>query len=102
MCSEDGVHDGARKRTFPSWEPGHWVGIDCHTSGCEIIGTMSREKWEKTRALVTELADMVARAAVIQDQECKVAGKTQKQMEDAGGFSDNTANKILVFPFVDC
>ena len=49
---------------------------------------MSQEKWETTRALVTELVDMVARATVIQEKECKVTGKTWKQMDDAGGFSD--------------
>ena len=48
---------------------------------------MFQEKWEKIRALVTEYADMVARATVIQEQDYKVAGKTQKQMEDYGGFS---------------
>ena len=62
-----------KKENSPSWEPGPWAGTICHTSGGEIVGTMPQEKWEKTRALVTELADTAARAAVIQEQECKVA-----------------------------
>ena len=41
---------------------------------------MSQEKWEKTKALVTELADMVAEAVVIQEQEYKAVGKIRKQM----------------------
>ena len=80
VCSKGGVQDAARKRTFPSWEPGPWADTVCHTSGGEIIGTVSQEKWEKTKALVTELADMVAEAVVIQDQEYKAVGKIRKQM----------------------
>ena len=41
-----------------------------------------------TRALVLELADMVARAELVQEQECKATGKTRKEMEKSGGFSD--------------
>ena len=37
---------------------------------------------------MTELANMVAKAAAIQEQECKVAVKTRKQVEEADGFSD--------------
>ena len=69
VSSKVGVHDAARKRTFPSWEPGPYAGTVCHTSGGEIIGTVSQEKWEKTKALVTELADTVAEAVIIHEQE---------------------------------
>ena len=48
-----------------------------------------QEKWETTRALVLELADMVARADHVQEKECKATGKTMKEMEKSGGFSDN-------------
>ena len=51
---------------------------------------MSQEKWEKTRALVSELADMGARAELVQEQECKAAGKTRKEIRKNGGFSDKT------------
>ena len=37
---------------------------------------------------MTKLADMVADSIDIQEQECEVAGKTRKQMEDANGFSE--------------
>ena len=46
---------------------------------------MSQEKWEKTRAAVSEVADMVARAKVTQEQECKAIGKTMKDMENLVG-----------------
>ena len=47
------------------------MGIDCHTSGGEIIGTVSHEKWEKTpQSLLKELVNMVQEAAVVQEQEC--------------------------------
>ena len=82
-------HTGrGQKEDFPSQEPVPWAGTVCHTSRGEIIGIVSQEKWEKTRALVTELAAMVAESADIREQECKIAGKTSKHMEDAGGFSD--------------
>ena len=38
--------------------------------------------------LVAELAAMVADSADIQEQECEVAAKTRKQMEDANGSSE--------------
>ena len=41
VCSKGGVQDAARRKTFPSWEPGSWTGTVCHTSGGEIIGTVS-------------------------------------------------------------
>ena len=79
-----------KKENFPSWEPGPWAGIICHIIGGEITGTVSQEKWEKTRALVSELANMVARIEVVQEQECKAAGKTRKEIRKNGGFSDKT------------
>ena len=49
---------------------------------------MPQEKWEKIRALVMELAALVVVSDDIQEQECKVAGKTRKHMEDTNGFSE--------------
>ena len=49
---------------------------------------MSQEKWEKARALVMELAAMAADFSDTQEQECKVIGKTRKQIEDAIRFSE--------------
>ena len=93
-----------KKKNFPSWEPGPWSGTVCHTSGGEIIGTVSQEKWEKIRALVLELANMVAGAKLVQEQECKATGKTRKEMKKSGGFSDKAKLpgqrllEIRVFP----
>ena len=67
VCSKGGVHDAARKTASPSWEPGPWTDTVCHTSGGEIIGTVSQEEWGKTKALVTELVDMVMDAVAIHE-----------------------------------
>ena len=67
VCSECGVQDVKRKRTFPADCPGPWAGTVCHTSGGEIIGTVSQEKWEKMQLLVGELAEIVEKASVIQE-----------------------------------
>ena len=48
VCSNCGVQDAARKWTFSADGPGSWAGTVCHTSGGEIIGTVSQEKWENT------------------------------------------------------
>ena len=77
-----------KKEDFPSQEPGPCAGTVCHTSRGEIIGTVSQEKWEKARALVMELAAMAADFSDTQEQECKVIGKTRKQIEDAIRFSE--------------
>ena len=78
----------SQKEDFPSYEPGPWTCTVCHTSGGEIIDTVSQENWEKTRALVTEIITVVAESADIQEQEYEVAVKMRKQMEDASRFSD--------------
>ena len=49
---------------------------------------MSQEKWEKTRGLVRELAALVEASDIIQDQECKAADKTRKEMAEEKGFSE--------------
>ena len=55
----------ASKQTFPLDGPGPWAGTVCHTSGGEIIGTVSQEKWEKTQSLVNELDAVVQEASVV-------------------------------------
>ena len=49
---------------------------------------MSQEKWEKTRGLVRELAALVEASFIMQDQECKAAGKMRKEMVEEKGFSE--------------
>ena len=88
VCFRNRVHDASRKKMFPSQEPGPWVGTICHRSRGEIIGTVSHEKWEKTRELVKELATLVEGSAIMQEQECKVADKTKKEMLEEKGFSE--------------
>ena len=43
--------------------------------------------------MVTELANMVQEAAVVQQQECKADGISWMQMMDTGGFSEKA--KVL-------
>ena len=87
MCSKHGVQDAARKRAFPADGPGPWVGTVYHTSRGEIVGTVLQENREKVQLLVGELAEMVQKASVIQEQEYKAAGRTRIQMTEAGDFS---------------
>ena len=53
------MQDTARKRTSPSQTPGPWAGTVTHTDGGRIQGTVSQEKWEKTKGLIAEMAAMV-------------------------------------------
>ena len=58
-CTRRGVKDASRKRTSPSQTPGPWAGTMTHTEGGRICGTVSHEKWEKTKHLIAKMADMV-------------------------------------------
>ena len=49
---------------------------------------MSQEKWEKTRELVKELTLLVEGLAIMQEQQCKAAVKTKKEMVEGKGFSE--------------
>jgi hypothetical protein len=74
-CTRRGVQDASRKRTSPSHTPGPWAGTVTHTDGGRICGTVSQEKWEKTKGLILEMAGMVA------SQHC-----TLKQLLQIRGF----------------
>jgi len=71
-----GIQDATRKRTEPSRTPGPWAGTvtatnfvpeakDAQSSGSEsesaweVISTVTQVKWDKTKALVEELASMM-------------------------------------------
>jgi hypothetical protein len=58
-CTRRGVQDASRKRTSPSQTPGPWAGTVMHMDGGRIRGTVSQEKWEKTKSLIAEMAAMV-------------------------------------------
>jgi hypothetical protein len=58
-CTRRGVQDASRKWTLPSQTPGPWTGTVTHTDGGRIRGTVSQEKWEKTKSLITEMTAMV-------------------------------------------
>jgi len=60
-CTRRGVQDASRKRTSPSQTPGPWAGTVTHTDGGKVCGMVSKEKWDKTKRLVAELEEMVAR-----------------------------------------
>ncbi len=60
-CTRRGVQDASRKRTLPSQTPGPWAGTVTHTDRGRICGTVSQEKWEKTKRLIAEMAIMVER-----------------------------------------
>ena len=49
---------------------------------------MSQMKWEKTRELVKELVALVEGLEIMQEQECKAASKTKKEMIEEKGFSE--------------
>ena len=52
------------------------------------IGTFLQEKWERTQRLVGDLAEMVEKASVIQEQECEASINTIIQMVEAGDFNE--------------
>ena len=58
-CTRRGVQDASRKRTSPSQTPGPWAGTVTHTDQGRICGTVSQEKWEKTKRLIAEMATMM-------------------------------------------
>ena len=87
VCSKRVFQDATKKRAFPADNPGPWTGTVCPTSGGGIIDTVSQEKWKKAQLLVGELAEMVEKASVVEEQECKAEGRTIVQMAEAGDFS---------------
>ena len=59
-CTRLGVQDASRKRTTPTHTPGPWAGTVTHTDAGEVIGMVSQEKWDRTKALIQELSDLLA------------------------------------------
>ena len=59
-CTRLGVQDASRKRTMPTHTPGPWAGTVTHTDAGEVIGMVSQEKWDRTKALIQELSDLLS------------------------------------------
>jgi hypothetical protein len=59
-CTRLGVQDASRKRTTPTHTPGPWAGTVTHTDAGEVIGMVLQEKWDRTKALIQELSDLLA------------------------------------------
>ena len=53
-----GIQDAVRKRTEPSMTPGTWAGSVIHTDKGVVL-LVSNKKWEKSRALMGELNEMI-------------------------------------------
>ena len=59
-CVWLGIKDACWKRTMPSAKPGPWAGTVVYTAG-EVKLTGTQLKWDKTKALIAELEDMMTR-----------------------------------------
>jgi hypothetical protein len=60
-CTRRGMQDVSQKRTSPSQTPGPWAGMVTHTNGGKVCSMLSEEKWGKTKRLIAEMQEMVAR-----------------------------------------
>ena len=85
VCSNKGVQDAKRKRTFPSWTPGPWAGTITLTDG-EIVFIVSKAKWDKTRCLINELRDMMDTAVSAPDQTSEGAKLPLQRLLEIRGF----------------
>lgn len=47
-----GIQDAARKRRFPSQNPGVWSGAKCIITADELYATTTQAKWEKGKGLI--------------------------------------------------
>jgi hypothetical protein len=56
VCNSLGIQSAGRKRTPPSPRPGHWAGTVVFTLPY-VAGTLTPERWAKTRAKVMELVE---------------------------------------------
>ena len=59
VCADKGVQDATRKRTCPRLDPDQWAGTMLHADGGELVGLVSDKKWEKTKAKIDELDQLV-------------------------------------------
>ena len=62
LCSvitHHGSQDAARKRNEPHTEPGPWAGTVTSTANQRVTAKVSQEKWDKSKALVQELGQLL-------------------------------------------
>jgi hypothetical protein len=71
-----GLQDAARKRRPSSLEPGAWAGSVVYTSDGRVVVLVSKEKWEKTQAIVKRLNEWAASGEPV----------NRKQLESDRGF----------------
>ncbi|KAL3789526.1 hypothetical protein ACHAW5_007754 [Stephanodiscus triporus] len=64
----------SRKRTSPTETPGPWAGTVTHTEGGSVVGMVSQEKWDKTKRLIDELCEMVARGPLPLQRMLEIRG----------------------------
>ena len=64
LCTRYGTQDAARKRTPPSLTTGPWAGTVTHTDNGELVGMVSQKKWDKTKSLIRELAQMIEKGSL--------------------------------------
>jgi hypothetical protein len=54
-----GQQEAARKRRPPTQRPGAWAGSVFRTSKDSVVKLVSQEKWDKAKALVKNLSDII-------------------------------------------
>jgi hypothetical protein len=57
VCNYLGIQDAPRKRRFPSRFPGAWAGTMAFTSDAGVFGTVSQERWDKAKGIISSLWD---------------------------------------------
>jgi len=55
-----GLQDAPRKRRRPDQEPGPWAGSVAHSTGGEVSVLVTQARWDKTKAIVGEIAEKVS------------------------------------------
>ncbi len=73
-CSRCGIQEASQKGTSPTMTPGPWAGMVMHTEGGMLAGMVSQEKWDKTKAMVTELAEMVPKGPLPLQRMLEIRG----------------------------
>jgi hypothetical protein len=55
VCNYLGIQDTPHKRHFPALYPGTWAGIMTFTADGGLFGTISQERWNKTKEIFSKL-----------------------------------------------
>jgi hypothetical protein len=57
ICHYLGIQDAPQKRRFPAQFPGAWAGTMAFTSDQGAFATVSQDRWDKTREILSRLWD---------------------------------------------